>query len=109
MARHAIVRNEAAMRGDDRAGDSHRASSSESNHSIERSYGGAGSLRSSSRRRLLAVASHDLFILFKSPTNPTNTMYGTDLGWKLTTAMVVGVIFIYAAVLLAFHWKVIFG
>lgn len=36
-------------------------------------------------------------------------MYGTDLGWKLTTAMVVGVILIYAAVLLAVHWKVIFG
>jgi hypothetical protein len=36
MARHASIRNEATMRGDDRARDPHRASSSESNHAIER-------------------------------------------------------------------------
>jgi hypothetical protein len=36
-------------------------------------------------------------------------MHGTELGWKLTTAMVIGVILIHAAFLLAVHWKSIFG
>lgn len=36
-------------------------------------------------------------------------MHGTELGWKLTTAMVIGVILTWLTVLLAIHWRVIFG
>ena len=36
-------------------------------------------------------------------------MYGTELGWKLTTGIAVAVALAYIAVLLAIHWKVIFG